>query len=373
MNFQHALLYALTLLLVTTQLTALARGCGGGGFRGGGGDFRGGDVRGGGFGGSGDRSDFGYRTDNDDHWGNADPWSGDNSYGRSPLDSRPGQDAPAENRAMSQDPAYANHSWNDSGTAQKALASDGFGNVMSSLPRGAMYGNHTMPVTDAALGSRGDLVRQGYHNWNAFDRGWWGNHPYGWYRPWFNGGWAWGYCGWPALAGFWGVAALDDPVDYDYGNNITYQNNNVYYGTQQTATAEQYYDQADQLAESAPPMPPPSDPSQQESNWKPLGVFSLVQSGQTDSTMLMQLAVDKSGTIRGNYYNTLTDAEKPISGAVDKKTMRAAWTVSGDKNVVYDTGVSNLLKPQSPILIHFDKNKTEQWTLVRLQKQQKTS
>jgi hypothetical protein len=82
---------------------------------------------------------------------------------------------------------------------------------------------------------------------------------------------------------------------------------------------------------------------------------------------MFQLAVNKKGAIKGTYYNALTNETKPVQGAVDKKTMRAAWIVGDNKDVVYDTGVSNLLKPQSPLLLHIGKDKTEQWTLVRLQ------
>ena len=48
--------------------------------------------------------------------------------------------------------------------------------------------------------------------------------------------------------------------------------------------------------------------------------------------LFMQLAVNKDGVIRGNYYNALSDATVPVYGQVDKKTQRAAWTVgdSGD-------------------------------------------
>jgi hypothetical protein len=367
MDLHKSFFVALTIALIATT-QAQARGCGGGGFRSGG-DF--GGYRGGDFAGR-PADDFGFRTDNGAHWGDPDPF--DSSRGYDPEGSSRGvSDAAMENRAISADPDYANHAWNDTGIRQKELASDGFGNVMTSAPRNAMYDNHTIAMSRNDMWNNGNIVRNNYRNWNAFDRDWWGRHPYGWYNPWFNGGWCWGYCGWPALAGFWGVAATDAPIDYDYGNNITYQNNNVYYGTQPTASAEQYYDQADQLAQTAPPTPPPSSTTMQQKNWQSFGVFSLVQRGQSDSTMLMQLAVDKAGTIRGNYYNTLTDEVKPLSGAVDKKTMRAAWTVSGNKNVVYDTGVSNLLKAQSPILVHFSKNRTEQWTLVRLEKKQQST
>ncbi len=81
--------------------------------------------------------------------------------------------------------------------------------------------------------------------------------------------------------------------------------------------------------------------------------------------------MNKEGVIHGNYYDMMTDEVKPISGAVDKKSMRAAWKVSGVKDVVYDTGLSNLLKQESPVLVHYGKDKTQQWNLVRLEQPNK--
>ncbi len=233
--------------------------------------------------------------------------------------------------------------------------------------------------------SRDDWARRGNTVRNRFDRrglyraDWLDHHPNCWRYPGMDN-YCWGYTSWPIFAGFWGVPVGGFPPDYDYGANITYQYNNVYSGDQ-SWTASDYYDQAGSLADKAPTISADQScptaildgvkqaiekPNRHKPDWKPFGVFSLLQEGETDSTKLFQLAANKDGIIRGNYYDTLTDEVKPVSGAIDKKTMRAAWTMTGNKSVVYDTGVSNLLKPQSPILVHFNKDKTEQWTLVRL-------
>ena len=72
-------------------------------------------------------------------------------------------------------------------------------------------------------------------------------------------------------------------------------------------------------------------------------------------------AVNRAGAVRGNYYNVLTDNNLPVQGAVDKKTQRASWVVGEQKEVVYDTGIANLTKDESPLLIHFGKERTQQW------------
>jgi len=130
----------------------------------------------------------------------------------------------------------------------------------------------------------------------------------------------------------------------------------------------QYYQQAQQLADSAPTIPTvvADGKTKVTGDWKPLGVFALTQSSEGTPNTIFQLAVNKAGVISGNYYNTLNDESTPIKGKVDKKNMRAAWTVGKNKAVVYDTGLANLLEAQSTILVHLSKDKTQQEMLVRL-------
>ena len=45
---------------------------------------------------------------------------------------------------------------------------------------------------------------------------------------------------------------------------------------------------------------------------------------QTNANLILQLAVNKEGIIRGNYTATLTNDTKPVQGSVDKKTQRAS-------------------------------------------------
>ena len=163
----------------------------------------------------------------------------------------------------------------------------------------------------------------------------------------------------------WGAAT--QPVYYDYGNNITYQNNQVYYGDQPIATADQYYQQATTLAQSQPA------PDPKTGEWMPLGVFGLVRGTDSEPHYVMQLAANKSGAVAGNYYDVVSGTSVPIQGAVDTQNQRLAWTVGGNKTTVGETGIFNLTKDESPALIHLGKDKTQQWTLVRLQQPEQES
>jgi hypothetical protein len=132
----------------------------------------------------------------------------------------------------------------------------------------------------------------------------------------------------------------------------------------QVATAEEYYDQAEDLATKAPEA---KDVAKED--WLPLGLYALSPEDTYESSIVLQLEVSKEGVIRGTYYNTSANSERPIEGMVDKKTQRAAWTFADGKNtdVIMESGLYNLTKDETLMLVHFGKNKTQKWRMVRLE------
>ncbi|MFM7292517.1 MAG: hypothetical protein ACKO6B_15010 [Planctomycetia bacterium] len=69
-------------------------------------------------------------------------------------------------------------------------------------------------------------------------------------------------------------------------------------------------------------------------DWLPLGVFAVVPQGEAaeggangQHHNYQQLAVDRQGAIRGNFYDAISDTLQPISGTVDRDTLTASWTV----------------------------------------------
>ena len=373
---KNAILLASLLLLLGAAIEpAYSRGGGGGGGMRGGGGFGGGFGGDRGMGGYGDRGLGGY---GDRGLGGY----GDRGIGRDSGDMF--NDNVLSHTSESALRDGADQVWNSGGARagdsglNRSVASAGFGgNRDNSVSRA---------LTPATMANRGEAVRGAFRANDAFRGDWWGRYPGSWWNRGWGNDWAWDACGWGDLAGFWDYPSDNQPVDYDYGNNITYQGDTVYYGTQPTDTAANYYTQAQDLAQTPEaPVAPKAAPGQtaepaalavaeskDAKDWKSLGVFSLTQGDQTDSTIMFQLAVNKKGLVRGNYYNMLTQECKPLKGAVDKKNMRVAWEVDGARTTVYDTGLSNLLHAQSPILVHFSKSRTEQWNLIRLN-QPKTS
>ncbi len=95
------------------------------------------------------------------------------------------------------------------------------------------------------------------------------------------------------------ATAETPPVYYDYGNNVTYEDDVVYMNGDEVGTSEEYYEQAATLATAGAEVDAPAD-----SDWLPLGVFALTKPDETDSVVTIQLAVNKDGILRGNYTDT---------------------------------------------------------------------
>jgi hypothetical protein len=154
-------------------------------------------------------------------------------------------------------------------------------------------------------------------------------------------------------------------VYYNYGDNVYYEDGSVYYGDQVVCTEEEYAQQAEAIALSAPEAPP------EEDDWMPLGVYALTPDGQptgVDPTMFLQLAVSKQGIINGTFQNTTTNSAQTVEGMVDKQTQRAAWTAAGKSRPLMETGIVNLTQDSTAALVHFADGTTQQWLLVRMDK-----
>jgi len=248
------------------------------------------------------------------------------------------------------------------GAAHTALPTDaGYGMPAARTGTAAYAGHHqTEALSGSLYAARGAMVRGSFSGYGMYGQGWRAANPGAWAPAGWAAGSAWTPATWPAVGASLGWAAGVQPVVYNYGGNVTYQDDQVYYGSQPVATAEQYYEQAATLAQGVPA----ADAEAQK--WIPLGVFALVEKEQSEPHYVMQLAVNKAGTIAGNYTDVLSGTNVLVRGAVDKKTQRAAWTVGNNKTTLCETGIYNLTRDEAPVLIHIGKDRTQQWLLVRL-------
>lgn len=225
---------------------------------------------------------------------------------------------------------------------------------------GAGVGHSTAYWSHGVMATRAGYVRTGFGYYNSFRPAWYTAHPGCWYPSRWAPAYAWRFYPWPVIASFCFIPR--PPVYYDYGTTIVYENNNVYVNGTDAGTAVDYAQQATTIADAGQKADTPTTVE-----WKPLGVFALVQGDEKTSNNIFQIAVNKDGIIRGNYYDGLMDTTSPIYGSVDPKTQRAAWTIGKKNDRVFETGIYNLTKAETPILVHFGTTRTQQWLLVRVE------
>jgi hypothetical protein len=246
-----------------------------------------------------------------------------------------------------------------SGGSHWSAASNPYSGYMSAS-RTSTTAFRTNYYSPAVLRTSGVYVRQNFVHYNSFTPAWYTAHPAAWRAAAWNAAAFWTWAPYANVAVFCGYPTT--PVIYDYGSNVVYEDNRVYYNGDPVATADEYAAQAQDIAAVGQ-----AAKASDKDEWQSLGVFAMIQGDEKDSNNIFQLAINKDGVIRGNYYNGLTDTTVPLSGSVDKKTQRAAWIVGDKKDTVYETGVGNLSQAETTMLVHFGKDRTQQWTLVRLE------
>jgi uncharacterized protein (TIGR03000 family) len=224
----------------------------------------------------------------------------------------------------------------------------------------------TRAISSGVQAARGADVRANFRQPFLFTTQWFQDHPGSWMpEKWASTGdppnssaTVWRYANWAGLLKWLGWNSK--PISFDYGINIKIQYGIVFRDEAKEATEEDYYGQAVELAQTKSAAQPGAD------GWLPLGVFALVQEGQTEPSAVTHLAISKSGIIRGNYYNAATKTDYPLRGAVDKKTQRVAGIPGDQKEIVFELGLYNLTLDVTPVLVFSGKDKTEQWLMVRL-------
>jgi hypothetical protein len=220
----------------------------------------------------------------------------------------------------------------------------------------------TYRVSGATLYAQGRYVRSGFRYYNAFTPGWYGRFPAAWRPARWVATTAWLPATWVAVSGFCGYPAT--PVYYDFGTTVIYDydGGTVFIDGENAASIEQFAEQSIALAEAGR-----AAKVSKKGEWQSLGVFALVREKEQSSDKIFQLAVNEKGIIRGNYYDAFADRTMPVYGSVDKKTQRAAWFIGDKKEVVFEAGIANLTQDETPILVHYGKDDTQQLTLVRIE------
>lgn len=268
-------------------------------------------------------------------------------------------------------PAGSGVSASRSGFATGPNGSYAYRSGIAAGPGGAVAGRSVGAVTShgtyyhsaTVAAGQGFYVRSGcvaYHG--CFTRGWYAQYPGAWFTAGLVAGAAWNSATYDDLYSMGGYPPA--PQSYDYGSNVVYQDDQVYANGELVGTTAEYVDQATAIADAGKTI----DPAQEkEGSWTPLGVFAMVRGEETTSDNIFQIAVNKQGLLRGNYYNALTDTATPLTGSVEKKSQRAAWTVGDHKTPVYEAGIVNLTTDNTTMMVHYSQEKSQQFNLFRIE------
>jgi hypothetical protein len=206
-------------------------------------------------------------------------------------------------------------------------------------------------------------VRTGFYGggYTCFNRGWYRAHPGAWVAARWRYANFWVAPVWGPLATWVGVPEAT-PYAYDYGSDIIIENNNVYVAGDPRGSVEEYAQQAMELADTG------RDAKVADDEWQSLGVFGMIQGeGEKTAQHIFQLAINRAGVVRGNYYDAVADNTLPVYGSLNKRNQKVAWSIGDKKNIVFEAGLHNLTQEQTTVLVHYGKERTQQMVLVRLE------
>jgi hypothetical protein len=79
----------------------------------------------------------------------------------------------------------------------------------------------------------------------------------------------------------------------------------------------------------------------------------------------VQLAVDREGQLRGNYYDVASGLDQAIAGSVNKQTQRAAFKVGANGNVSFETTLASLTRPNGTVTLRSANGQAREWSLAR--------
>ena len=108
-------------------------------------------------------------------------------------------------------------------------------------------------------------------------------------------------------------------------------------------------------------------PEDSSSPWLPLGTFAAVPAGGDRSLaphLFLELAVHRDGTVRGNYFDAVSDAVHPVTGRFDRDTGALSWQI-GSGGAKFETTAEGLAGGRGEATVR--RGSTERpWLLIGL-------
>jgi hypothetical protein len=112
-----------------------------------------------------------------------------------------------------------------------------------------------------------------------------------------------------------------------------------------------------------------SSPNQSASDqtWLPLGTYAVVRGNRGGPTQMLQLAVNKAGAVSGASFDLEKGLSVPVQGSIDRATQRVAIHWADNSGLAAETGIYNLGRDKTSMLMRQGNGKPQLCSLVRLQ------
>jgi hypothetical protein len=184
-----------------------------------------------------------------------------------------------------------------------------------------------------------------------FSAQWYADHPAAWqYTHPHADAWA--------VASAAGVAAWLGWANYaDNAAGTTYYNNTVVY--------EQ--PPADESGDAGTTTAADEESTNQAANtgdWLELGKYAVLSDSGEPSSRFLQLSVNRSGELRGVYYDSITNTSQNLAGRIDQTTQIAQWSPESSSQTHFSASLNDLTSPSGTIQVT-QPNGKHQWRITR--------
>lgn len=100
-------------------------------------------------------------------------------------------------------------------------------------------------------------------------------------------------------------------------------------------------------------------------NWFPVGTYSLATNKDAQALLMVQLVVDHQGTLRGVYYDSVTNTTHNLVGTLDTNTKIAQWQLESNSQVTFQAPLNELTQAAGNVKVNLP-NGPQQWLLSRI-------
>lgn len=103
-----------------------------------------------------------------------------------------------------------------------------------------------------------------------------------------------------------------------------------------------------------------------DDEWAILGTFSLAPAADKPATLMVQLAIDHQGTVRGVHYHAASNTMNNVIGSIDTINEQVQWRLESNQQLWFQTPLSDLLAGSAQVQVTMPTG-IKQWYLKRVE------